>query len=265
MIKTAAAALAQALVFSGALPCLGQSPFIADRMDESARVLVQARDAARATPPAKGARVGYAGLPISKVVSKVDITRALQAMMDSAYGVGFRTIGHPDDWFHGHFLFDGNQVPRAILYHTQERAGLYRLYEPGSRFDYVDENKRNWIQRLPDLKAEDARAYRVSGTKPQWCSEDEAFTVSYEMLDPAKIGFTPVIIGEFYQFNFYQTPCKGREKDADSRVASVIVDGKPVCLEFNDDASKRYSANFFKLAKKLGDDQKKGKHRSSCP
>ncbi len=248
-----------------------QFQFDPDQSVNVSQVLQTASEAAHTMKAVPGKPVKkhghYADFNFSAFITKKEMTRALQTMVDTAYGIGFRTIGHPDDLFHGHFIFDGvSPKPRFILYHAQERANLYALYKPGSVFDYTDKTKRNWIQWLDTFKVEDASLYRYGYTKPAWCVSEEAYTIGYEMLDPAKLGFTPTVIGEYYQFNYYQTKCKGKENDPDSDVLSVTLPaGDVVCLEFSDAASKRYSSNFFKFAQKLGEDQKKGKHLSVCP
>jgi hypothetical protein len=209
----------------------------------------------------------YSESNFSAFISKGEMAKALQAMVDTAYKVGFRTIGNPDDLFHGHFIFDGKSSrPRFILYHTQERAGLYELYEPWSKLAYTDKTKRNWIQWLDTDKVEDANLYRFAFTKPEWCVAEEAFTINYDMLDPAKLGFVPVVIGEYYQFNFFQIRCKGKENDPESNVISLAMpEGKTLCLEFNDDPAKRYSSNFQEFAQRLGEDRQHGKNLSTCP
>ncbi|HVC09589.1 MAG TPA: hypothetical protein VNH15_06595 [Elusimicrobiota bacterium] len=209
----------------------------------------------------------YKDFVFSQIISKRRLTRALQSMVAAAYGVGFRTLGDPDDFFHGHFIFDGKSPrPRFILWHTQERANLYHLYAPGSPKDYVNKARRNWITWLDNDKTEDAAPYRYDSPGPQWCAEVEAYTILPGMMDPAKLGFAPTTISQYYQFDFYKTVCDGRQKRADSSVISVKEPGRGrVCLEFSTDPKKAYSKNFFKFAGMLGADNKKGKNLSRCP
>ncbi|HVA66381.1 MAG TPA: hypothetical protein VNK24_05595 [Elusimicrobiota bacterium] len=125
--------------------------------------------AARASAPTT--RPKYNDFVFSQIISKRDLTRALRSMVKAAYGVGFRTLGDPDDFFHGHFIFDGKSPrPRFILWHTQERANLYHLYDPGSPKDYVNKAKRNWITWLDSDKTEDAAPYRRGRAGSAWNS-----------------------------------------------------------------------------------------------
>ncbi|MDE2314192.1 MAG: hypothetical protein KGL04_08465 [Elusimicrobia bacterium] len=243
--------------FAAQISAIGASPRLRRGVQELQR---SARTRAPETYPK------YKSFVFSKIISKYRLTQAMQSMVKAAYGKGFRTLGDPDDLFHGHFIFDGrNKRPRFILWHTQERANLYHLYDPGSPKDYVNTAKRNWITWLGRFKTEDAARYRLASPGPQWCAEMEAYTILPGMMDPKKLGFAPVIISDYYQFDFYKTACDGRQKRKDSSVISVKVPGHGrVCLEFSTDPSKAYSKNFFKFANMLGRDQQKGKYRSKC-
>ena len=223
-------------------------------------------------PPAAPASTGragrgYSGLAFSKEISKLDLQRALQAMVDQTYLVGFRTFADAEDMFHAHMIFDGGDPKlKLLLFHTQERAGLYERYEPKSKYNYVDRTKRNWVLPLDTLKAQDANLYRVGYTKPEWCVGEEAFTIDFNMLDPKKLGFASGV-RETVQINFYKTRCDKRENPDSRKVTIDMPDGKRVCAELYDapPKDKYYSENFIKFGHLLARDRKNGTYRSACP
>src|SRR5690348_8455747 len=82
-------------------------------------------------PPAAQAGTKYEKFNFAKEISKDQLQKVIQTMVKQTYLVGFRTLGNAEDFFHGHVIYDGNNTkPELILFHTQERAFLYALYDP---------------------------------------------------------------------------------------------------------------------------------------
>lgn len=139
-----------------------------------------------------------------KSFTKNFLEKMLQKMVNRSYLRGFRYLGDPNDFNHGHILFvektSGMIEPVAILYHTQEKAYENHENSPGSKYDYLDRRTRNWIQLLKqDGRVENAKRYeRMSYNRENllWRSYvdysvrayREHFTIHENMLDPEILG-----------------------------------------------------------------------------
>lgn len=122
-------------------------------------------------------------------LSKEEFRSLIQEATDAMYLKGFRYLGDPRDFDHGHLLYsddlpsnpDAMPPVVALLYHTQENAFDYHLNDPGSRFDYVDPWARNWVQWVDSKKVANAKDYVPKDLDYDY--ELNHFTIHEFMLD----------------------------------------------------------------------------------
>ncbi len=127
-------------------------------------------------------------------LSKEELRSLIQTAVDTMYLKGFRYLGDPRDFDHGHLLYTTEQpltagaMPpvAAILYHTQEDAFDYHIQHPGSRFDYVDRWARNWVQLIHSKKVGNAQNFVLKNLDYNY--EINHFTIHEDMLDNKLIG-----------------------------------------------------------------------------
>lgn len=182
------------------------------------------------------------GPGLGRELGRLEFQGLLQAFVDAAYQKGFRHLGDDRDFDHAHILFStgpDSARPMAILYHTQELASLYRELKPGSEYDYLDPEARNWIQWIEGGRVENARKYlrRSYPETLSWRVFQEthlpgfqAFhTITDKMLDPELLG-APVARSR--QWVFRRAPCPegpGEGLDED-RISVVLPTRERVCL-----------------------------------
>lgn len=161
-------------------------------------------------------------------LTRPEIQALLQKFVDQVHGKGFRYLGDENDFDHGHFLYAPNKWKRpiGILYHTQENAFKTHRDSPGSKYDYLDTEARNWIQFVDqDKPVENAKTYMrrpedYPKTK-EWQQHVKEldwthYTIHYEMLDPVPLGIAtnpeaPDYPGpskpNYMMFRFKTIPC----------------------------------------------------------
>jgi len=117
--------------------------------------------------------------------SKKELQSYVQEVATEIYLKGFRNLGDPRDFDHGHMLYSAQASNKpavfAILYHTQEEAFNFSRKDPGGPFDYVDRQARNWIQWIGSKKIENAKKYELINDDDQEFKKH--FTVTEDMLD----------------------------------------------------------------------------------
>lgn len=192
----------------------------------------------------------YASYNLPASFPPARIESLLQRMTAVTHGVGFRFVGDPNDFDHGHLLYeqrggkgDARLFPRAILYHTQEHAYSAR-WRTGvdSRYDYLEVTTRNWIQWLDgdpkldgvrvinareylDVTQKDPAPFFFEGAAPE---KGQHYTIHSHNLDRRKLGFA---LDGSTQFRFEAMDCEGRVSDAYRRgPVRVEVAGESVCL-----------------------------------
>lgn len=141
-------------------------------------------------------------------LSKEEFRSLIQAAVDVMYLRGFRYLGDPRDFDHGHMLYSAKppltpgSMPSvlAILYHTQEEAFYYNKKDPGSRFGYLDRWARNWLQWVDNKKVENARKYVLKNIDYDY--ELNHFTIHDDMLDHKRMG---IAISPLYSKQFVFT------------------------------------------------------------
>lgn len=166
--------------------------------------------------------------------------RLLQAFVAKAYLKGFRHLGDENDFDHAHLLFassSGTLKPAGILYHTQELARLYSQARPGSKYDYVDREARNWIQWLDhEDRVENANRYRrarypESRSWRLFAEIDEPryreyHTITEKMLDPELLGFE---VSLSRQWEFRRVACPAA-RVSDDPIEVILPTNERVCL-----------------------------------
>lgn len=126
-------------------------------------------------------------------LDKKEFRSLIQAAVDTMYFKGFKYLGDPRDFDHGHLLYSTElpstpeTMPPAvvILYHTQEDAFYYNKKDPGGRFDYLDRLARNWIQWIGSKKVENAKNYLIETGSYNY---EGHFTIHEDMLNHKLIG-----------------------------------------------------------------------------
>lgn len=160
------------------------------------------------------------------------LERLLQRFVDTAYGKAFRHLGDERDFDHGHFLFDGQGRPKAVLYHTQELA----MYEPADGpFGWLDPDGRNWLQWLDDGRVENAsahvRASYPSGAEWDWFRYKDLpqllrhRTILSKMLDSERLGLD---LTRAEQWVFTRSESCGAQG-----LSVVLPTGERVCLSLS--------------------------------
>lgn len=186
-------------------------------------------------PVAVPSPASFAALGLPPALSKARVQGLLQNFVAAAYGRSFRRLGDESDFDHGHLLLDARTGrPAAVLYHTQELAGLAASPDRG----YLDPEGRNWIQWLDGRGIENARRYERA-RYPRSGSWDWfvayqlpklrlRHTITDRMLDPALLGAE---LKPGPQWTFTRVPCASSGADASSNVITVdLPDRTPVCL-----------------------------------
>lgn len=173
--------------------------------------------------------------PVKPAMSVTRFRNLLQRFVDKTYLTAFRHLGDERDFDHAHILFDPvTQIPQAILYHTQELA---EYYPPGSGYEFIDPEARNWIQWIDTPAIKNARAYerRAFPRSAYWAwfvarklpSYKKAHTIVDKMLDPALVGATAE--GSL-QWVFTRVDCGPPPAPSEPPMVIVLPTGQKVCL-----------------------------------
>jgi hypothetical protein len=214
--------LAGAFALAGAGARAAQVPFPGPLPAELRRALDESRGVGKA--PALPDYAPFQTSELPHALTRAQVQALVQRFVDAKHGKAFRHLGDDQDFDHGHLLFKDKQGgrPVAVLFHTQERASRWSSEDPGGKYDYVDKKGRNWIVWLdPDKPIENARDYERAAypDTPEWREwvklhlemYQGAFTITYDMLDPKKLGVDPDLgfpskrLND--QFNFHRTDC----------------------------------------------------------
>jgi hypothetical protein len=165
-------------------------------------------------------------------LSKEEFRSLIQAAVDVMYLKGFRYLGDPRDFDHGHIMFSdqpsltpGGSTVVMILYHTQEDAFYYNRDNPGSQFDYINPWARNWVQWRKNKKVENANKFLLEKLDPANYKINH-YTTHEAMLDQKRLG-VKLFTGNSKMFVFSDVSDKNIPVECRGDLSNLIVINLP--------------------------------------